>query len=835
MHLMRPLSRFFRPAPPPAPTLEAKVTAPEETLRAAAIRTLPDGEALRQLAGLCEGALPSVPSSLERIAQERVAQLIDAGTIDFAELRSAAGSTQAMLSVAGLCDDPARLIQAFASIDDPQRVTGLVLRGPSSRVRQLAAQRIEDPVQLKHLLTQVRGKDKNVYKIIKHKLDVLRAEEHRIVQLESDVNALCVSLERHSHRTYDALYATSLKLFCEQWQTLEAQAASQSRERARAAIDRCREVIAGHSRRLAQEAAEQSDRAARQAAREQASTLAALEAHRRDEAAALAAAEAAAQRAAEERAHAEHMAAEELALRQLAGLVAKANSALREGHTGRAAGLRRAVEEKLSTMPAVPVHLATQMQQLDAKLAELKEWKDYAVAPKRAELIEDMEALIGSSEEPKALADRIKQLQEDWKTISKGIVSESEADWQRFHQAAATAYRPCRDYFEAQAKLRQTNLELRRGVLERLRAFEIAQGGEHPEWRAVAPVLREARQEWRRYFPVDRAAGLAVQEEFDASWGRLQARLDAWYAQNAADKQALIQRAQHLLVKEDGREAVDAVKLLQTQWKEVGPAPRDQEQRLWEEFRERCDAVYQKRHQAHADYTAGLEANKAQLVALCEEAEQVAALSGQALLDGAAKIAQWRAALEGLGEVPRADDRRLRDRFERAVSLCQSRVLQQRARDKEQSFANLLEAARRIQVYGWAVTQASAPGDREGLKQAAESFIAGVQHWPKGGVEALEAAWAAAGANVDTAAHETALRMLCIRSEILTDTPSPPADQALRRDYQVQRLVRHMGQRSAAGPDELDALALEWVRVGPVSPTLYEALLARLLHCRCQS
>jgi uncharacterized protein DUF349 len=854
MHFVRPLSRFFRSAPPIPPAPEDRVAAldsgspqliiatalgdGEEALRAAAVRKLQDGEVLRKLAGFGDGTSPPAPSSLERVAQERMAQLVDAGALDFEGLCASTGNTSAVLAVAGFCGDPAHLPQALALIDDPHRVARLVIEASSSRVRQLAAQSIRDPTELKQLLKQVRGKDKSVYKIIKQKCDVLRAEEQRIAQIESDIQALCASLERHSHRVFDALYVPSFEQLDARWRTLEAQAAPEVREHAGQAIDRCREVIAGHLRQLAQQAAEKSHQAAhqaeQQAARDGVIARAAEEAQLRNEAMALAVAEAAKLREAEEKARAERRAAEALVLRQIGGLIAKTNSALRDGNTGRAAGLRRAIEEKLPTVPVVPAYLASQVQQLDAKLNELKEWKDYAVAPKRAELIEEMEALIGSSEEPKALADRIKQLQEEWKTISKGIVSDSEADWQRFHQASLTAYQPCREFFEAQARLRHENVEKRKDVLERLRAFETAQSGENPDWRAVAAVLREARQEWRRYFPVDRAAGLAVQEEFDASIGRLQGRLDAWYAQNVADKKSLIQRAQHLRAKEDSREAVDAVKSLQLLWKKVGAVQRDQEQQLWDEFREQCDAVYQKRQQAYAEYTAGLEANKAQAVALCEEAEQAAVRSGPALLEGVGKIPQWRAAFEGLSEMPRADERGLHDRFERAINLCQAQVSQQRAREKEQSFTNLLEAARRIQAYGWAVAQDAASSDREALKQAAETFIAGVPQWPKGGAQALREALlkADAAADLDMVAHETALRTLCIRSEILTDLPTPPEDQALRRDHQVQRLVQRMGQRDEANVDELDALAFEWVRVGPVSAATHDSLLARFLRCR---
>ncbi len=849
MNIMKPLEHFFRKAPQSPPTLETRVAAldegsseliaatalsgGEEALRAAAIAKLPDGTTLRKLAGLSEdAALPESPY-IARIAQERVAQLIDSGSIDFSALCASARHSTAMLSVAGLCGNPDHLAQVLASIDDPQRMASLVTEGSSSRIRQLAAQGIEDPAELTRLLKQVRGKDKSVYKIIKQKCDVLRAEEQRIAQIASDVAALCASLERHSHRIHDALYATSLKLFEEQWQTLESQAAPEMKDRALLAIDRCREVIAGHMRQLAQRAEEEAQQTARKAAREQATVLAELEAQRHHEAAALAAAEAAAVREAEEKARAEKLAAEALALRQVGGLIGKANSALREGNTARAAGLRRAVEEKLPTVPAVPAFLASQVLQLDMKLHELKEWKDYAVAPKRAELIEEMEALIGSEEAPKALADRIKRLQDEWKTISKGILSDSEADWQRFHQAAQAAYQPCREYFEAQARLRQENVEKRRLVLERLRAFESSQSGEHPDWRAVAAVLREAPQEWRRHSPVDRAAGLAIQEEFDASIDRLQGRLDAWYAHNLAEKKSLIQRAQYLQTKEDSGEAVDAVKRLQLQWKNIGAVQRDQEQQLWDEFRAQCDVIFQKRQQVYAEHAAGLEANKRLAVTLCEEAERLAVLSGPELLEGAAKIPQWRADFEALGEVPRADQRGLRERFERALTRCQAQISQMRARDKELSFTNLLEAARLIRLYGWAAAQGGASSDLEALKQAAECFIAGVAQWPKGGTQALKEAWLKADATgLDAAANETALRMLCIRSEILTDRPTPPEDQALRRAYQVQRLVRSMGHRSEESPDDLDAFGLEWVRVGPVPAETHEILLARFLRCR---
>lgn len=846
--LKRPLSGLFGAAPAAPASLAERIAAldsaaaeqiiaiasgdGEQELRAAAVQRLHDGETLRKLAGLSEGPAPA--SSIERLARQRVAALIDAGTMDLASLSASPQTISAVLAIADLCSDPTQLAQALASIQDHGQLAKLVLEGSSSRVRQFAAQRIEDPEELRQLLKQLGGKDKNVYRILRQKSDALRAQEQRVAQLEGEIEALCASLESLSLRLYDPLYTPAFEHYEARWRALEAQAAPPVRERARLAIERCRTVIAGHLAVAAQQAAALAQQAAAQAAREAAIAQAAEEARRRDEAAADAAAEAARIHEAEEQARRERRAAEALAARQIGALIARTHSVLRDGHTGPAAGLRRAIEEKLTAVPAVPAFLARQVQALDAKLGELKAWKDYAVAPKRTELIMEMEALVGSSEPPQALADRIKDLREQWKTISKGIAGESTADWQRFNQAAEAAYQPCREYFEAQAMRRTENVERRKSLLQRLLAFETAQSGEHTDWRAVATVLREARQEWRQIYPVDRVSGKAVERDFEASLGRLQARLDEWQAQNVARKQELIQRAQALLTKEDGREAADLVKTLQRQWQEAGPGPRELEGRLWNDFRAHCDAVFQRRQLAFAEQTAALEAGKAQALALCAEAEQAATQSGPALLEGAAKIPQWRAAFEALGELPRADARALQNRFERALKQCQARVSQQRAADAARSFDHLLEAARQIQTYGWAVAQSSASPECAALKTAAEAYIAGVAQWPKGSAPALKQAWAKADGAVDSdlPANETALRMLCIRGEIAAELPTPPEDQALRREYQLQRLVQGMGQGLEPTSNVWEALALEWVSVGPVAAAAHESLLARFLRCR---
>ena len=780
--------------------------------RIEAIGQLPDGDLLRELAGVTPNSAPQARSpAQQRAAQARFAQLVDTGAVDLKNF-------------------------------PVETLAPLVVDGSTSRLRQLAAEAVQDPAQLRELLKQVRTKDKNVFKILKQKLDALNARDREAAAIVEEINSICNALERHGRRVYDPLYTGVFEHHHHRWLNLTTPANPEQTRIANEAIGRCQGVIAEHalqvSRQAEQQAAQLAAREAQRLAQEAAQAEAVVNAQAKSEAEAHLREEAAAARAAEDALRAERLAAEEHLFRQIGGLLRKANAALTEGHSQSAAGLRRAIDEKLAAAPTVPGHLAKGLQQLDARLNELKQWKSFAVTPKRAELIRDMEALIGSTEEPKVLAERIKALQEDWKTISKGLVSDGSEDWERFHQAAQTAYQPCREYFEAQAKQRQENLKRRQTVLDRVRAVESAVNAETPDWRLLTSVLREAPLEWRSHSPVERDAGRTLQVEFDATLARLQSTLDAWHERNVADKQTLIQRAQHLLNLDDGREATDAVKRLQAQWKDIGPAPREREQALWHEFRQQCEAIFQKRQQAHQDFAARLEAGKSQAVALCTEVEQAAAQSGTALLEANAKVSGWRAAFEALGDLPRNDARALQRRFEQAVGNLETQSALQRSRDAQKSLTDVFEAIRLVRACEWAAMQAEPETERQSLHRQADQFLTGLKRGAGGAHQAIKEALAKADSagdpDADADAREKNLRTLCIRCEILSETPTPAEDQGLRREYQVQRLKQGLGQ-GALGSGEWNALLLEWIRVSAIEPALHASLQSRFMTCWLQN
>ena len=114
--------------------------------------------------------------------------------------------------------------------------------------------------------------------------------------------------------------------------------------------------------------------------------------------------------------------------------------------------------------------------------------------------------------------EHIRALQQEWRTINKGIASNAPAETERFQQAFQAAFKPCQEFFALQAVARRETLEARKQVLERLKAFEATQQGEQADFPLVAQVLREAPREWRSDSPVDRDESAPPRSSSSRRW-----------------------------------------------------------------------------------------------------------------------------------------------------------------------------------------------------------------------------------------------------------------------------------------------------------------------------
>ena len=727
--------------------------------------------------------------------------------------------------------EEARVSVAIAG-EDHAAVANWILEGSSTRIRQMAARAVTDPEQLRELIRRTRGgNDKSVYRILTGTRDA-QASEIRIAQKrQAEIDGAAAAISRHAGHPYDASYAAVLEHLEAQWGSLGSNASPHVQGEVAQQLERAREIIE-HNRREREAEVERLRLAA--VATEEARRYRELEAEAASVAATAAAAEQARILKADCQARLAQQQAEDAELQGLMGLLRQAQAALDQGESARAARLRDAIAERLPRCPVVPAWVGRQLEQMEIRVEELKDWKTFTVVPKRAALTQQMQSLIGATLSYEELARRIRRLQDDWKTLNRGVGAEDGADGQQFRAASELAYEPCREHFARQAALRRENEAKREALLDRLEAFAAAHTPENTHWPTVIRAISESRREWRQHAPVGRDAVQSLQARFHALTGALRTRLETEYARNAQAKRDLIKRAGELLEVADTRKAIDAAMVLQQTWRTVGIVPRDVDNPLWEEFRRHCDAIFERRAQESATYTATLDANSATAADLCKEIERIGEFTGEALLSGVKQLRDLTTRFESL-ELPRAAAHDLRRRFSRANDRYVEAVHRLRVESERRAWTDLYAAAARIRAYASAVVSQRPPDECESLRMIATDAINYVGSLSKGtrAVLASQLVRAAAGnVNVDLRKNEAELRLLCVRAELMANVDTPPEDGPLRREYQLRRLVETMGRGNDVTPADLGDLVAGWIAVGPVEAAVHDVLLTRFERCR---
>lgn len=236
------------------------------------------------------------------------------------------------------------------------------------------------------------------------------------------------------------------------------------------------------------------------------------------------------------------------------------------------------------------------------------------------------------------------------------------------------------------------------------------------QWKAVASAPRDtAEQLWTRF----RAAAQTVRERVEP----LRAAQHAHQVEHLARKIALCEKAEALADSTDWIATADALKALQAEWKTVGPAPRRDEQAVWDRFRTACNRFFTRRQedlkQRKQVWTTNLEAKDA----LISRAEALATVTD--FTAGFSELKALQAAWKASGPVKKAKSEQVWQRFRAA---CDAFMERYRTRDTQQ-FADRLARREAVAVDLEALAAGLAAGTvaHDGLLERVRSIRMGWQ------------------------------------------------------------------------------------------------------------
>lgn len=512
-------------------------------------------------------------------------------------------------------------------------------------------------------------------------------------------------------------------------------------------------------------------------------------------------------------------------LRELSELTRKGLWAAQQGMVRKARGVHKELQEKRAQLAELPSSIQSKIDELDQAIARLSDWHDFAVTPKKAALIVQMQELANSSLSPNDLASKIHELQDEWKSLSRGVQQADENLWEQFLQASQTAFAPCKEYFDAQTRARAVNMDKRRELVSQLETYLGAYDWDNALWSDVEKTLKVARQEWQSCWPVPRKAAEELQTSFDALMNQIHQKLKDYYQRNKAARQLLIEQAQACTTADNLPQAIDQIKQLQAQWKTLGKSYPKEDQQLWREFRKHCDAVFERRTQELAERDQLRQSQLERAEALISQVHEIRELP-------LAELTAARETLAGLQnefnqlDLPRDKAKALTAAFNKGLEDITVKITTERNNAEIRSWQDLFSVSDQLRSRELAIL---AKTDSEAQKTALEQLLENPPRLPGSGLSILQNRLARAGEL--TAEQQTRntyeLRLLCIRAEIATAGETPEADKDLRMNYLMKQLQQGIGRRD----DSLEPLIFAWVALGAVADEDYHPLWVRFMQC----
>ena len=300
-------------------------------------------------------------------------------------------------------------------------------------------------------------------------------------------------------------------------------------------------------------------------------------------------------------------------------------------------------------------HLNQFYQMLDLN----KEYREQEYAhnlEKRKSIIARAEELINEVSVQKAL-NELQYLHRLWKEEAEPVAEEfRDSTWEVFKEISNKIHERKSELLAQIEVEQQKALEKKNEIIAKLKDFASSKEAvTHNYWQQAIKQVEQLRSEFLKLGNVPKKLSNQNWTEFKTALRAFNTKKNDFYKNlknsqhvNLEEKQKLISIAQDNMHSEDWDTAVPLFKKLQEDWKNIGHVPKNQANKVWNDFRDACNTFFNNFREKNASTTDDWKQNYHQKKALLEELKQINDEEG-----GVEKIEQIKSSWDSIGKVPR--------------------------------------------------------------------------------------------------------------------------------------------------------------------------------------
>ena len=300
-------------------------------------------------------------------------------------------------------------------------------------------------------------------------------------------------------------------------------------------------------------------------------------------------------------------------------------------------------------------HLNQFYQMLDLN----KEYREQEYAhnlEKRKSIIARAEELINEVSVQKAL-NELQYLHRLWKEEAEPVAEEfRDSTWEVFKEISNKIHERKSELLAQIEVEQQKALEKKNEIIAKLKNFASSKEAvTHNYWQQAIKQVEQLRSEFLKLGNVPKKLSNQNWTEFKTALRAFNTKKNDFYKNlknsqhvNLEEKQKLISIAQDNMHSEDWDTAVPLFKKLQEDWKNIGHVPKNQANKVWNDFRDACNTFFNNFREKNASTTDDWKQNYHQKKALLEELKQINDEEGSV-----EKIEQIKSSWDSIGKVPR--------------------------------------------------------------------------------------------------------------------------------------------------------------------------------------
>jgi len=300
-------------------------------------------------------------------------------------------------------------------------------------------------------------------------------------------------------------------------------------------------------------------------------------------------------------------------------------------------------------------HLNQFYQMLDLN----KEYREQEYAhnlEKRKSIIARAEELINEVSVQKAL-NELQYLHRLWKEEAEPVAEEfRDSTWEVFKEISNKIHERKSELLAQIEVEQQKALKKKNEIIAKLKDFVSSKEAlNHNFWQQAIKQVEQLRSEFLKLGNVPKKLSNQNWTEFKTALRAFNAKKNDFYKNlknsqhvNLEEKQKLISIAQDNMHSEDWDTAVPLFKKLQEDWKNIGHVPKNQANKVWNDFRDACNTFFNNFREKNTSTTDDWKQNYHQKKALLEELKQINDEEGSV-----EKIEQIKSSWDSIGKVPR--------------------------------------------------------------------------------------------------------------------------------------------------------------------------------------